>query len=178
MQVIDHKVLKYNPVLSKAGRIAIGEEEYFEYLIKCQISKGWVPQGDYFIRGHQLRQTMIKYENYKTTKMPPVRRPPNLIDRVKEKHNIDTESMAYVLASWYSQVAGIILLVFGSLFALMEMLINGLSRPMVWIMLICFVFHTILIGMVVQNKERSVLTIIILIVIPYFLFAANLAMDP
>ena len=85
-RVIDHQVLKYvyktfqwstypgkkYPVKKKYRED--GEEEFFEYLIKVEISKGWTPQGNYNQeQGHgygEYRQPMVKYHGFVTSKPP------------------------------------------------------------------------------------------------------------
>ena len=90
-QVLDHQVLKYVPETYRHVRgrhlsdtyIEEGEEEYFEYLIKVEISKGWIPQGDYNLEGEvgpykrvpihgqvEYRQTMVKYSGFVTSETP------------------------------------------------------------------------------------------------------------
>ncbi len=99
-RVIDHQVLKYKFKTYKywftekgmggegyfKKRIENGEEEYFEYLIKVEISKGWTPQGNYNQQGGEYRQTMLKYQGFVTSNPPP--RPP---PRPTISHQIRTQ---------------------------------------------------------------------------------------
>ena len=76
-RVIDHQVLKYRfksyPGMSggvDTTYLEEGEEEFFEYLIKVEMSKGWTPQGNYYQSNHQFKQTMVKYEGFVTSNHP------------------------------------------------------------------------------------------------------------
>ena len=91
-RVIDHQVLKYKFKTYTETYMEQDECEYFEYLINIETSKGWTPQGDYYKKGHEFRQTMVKYEGFVTSNPPPPPRPQHppkrfftLRDRKKDK---------------------------------------------------------------------------------------------
>jgi len=86
--VIDHQVLKYAYKLSKQvvphGSLPLlkkGETEYFEYLIKVEISKGWTPDGRYYQESGRFNQPMLKYEGFVKSKPPP---PPKEVEEEPE----------------------------------------------------------------------------------------------
>ena len=79
--MIDHQVLKYAYKKTKHKKqtspgvwrtlIKEGETEYFEYLIKVEISKGWTPDGRYYQEDKKFNQPMLKYEGFVKSKPPP-----------------------------------------------------------------------------------------------------------
>ena len=85
--MIDHQVLKYAYKLSEATKhwprpvLKKGETEYFEYLIKVEISKGWTPDGRYYQESGRFNQPMLKYEGFVKSKPPP---PPKEVEEEPE----------------------------------------------------------------------------------------------